>query len=432
MTCDPGFIALHHIGARGGTGTAQVPAAFVGDVHQVYYEADAACGEQIAAAQKGQGQSQVLPLCIGANRGSSAFHMDYDPFMSSLFELNPAYADYTLFLVDPLKGAMDYRFGDSGRIVETRQLEVVPLDDLYAADQAPAPAPDLLSMDTQGSEYEILCGAAKTLASSVLALRLEVAFRPIYQGQKLFGDLCALLAGQGFEFVKMLEVFEMYPYRDPVGLRAGSFDAFGEALFFRTPEAMTGERDPQARYLKQLKLAFIALVHGQLGTALHCLRALGPQPEALHVTLAQRAYPAFLLGLAERAAAHPRTFPPLFSECYSVQESMARFDGAFPTMEDRFVEILAQLRHDVAGLGGSRLCLMPFGFYARKAMDWPTEPGMVPLAYFDNGYARHREAGHAVDDPNQLRPDDYVVILSQSYGVALETQLESIRGAQPE
>jgi hypothetical protein len=115
-----------------------------------------------------------------------------------------------------------------------------------------------------------------------------------------------------------------------------------------------------------------------------------------------------------------------------VQESMARFDGAFPTMEHRFVEILAQLRHDVARLGGSRLCLMPFGFYARKAMDWPTEPGMVPLAYFDNGYARHREAGHAVDDPTQLRPDDYVVILSQSYGVALETQLESIRGAQPE
>lgn len=432
MSHDPGFIALHHIGARGGTGTVQVPASFGADVHQVFYEADAACGEQIQAAQQGKGLAQVLPLCIGASQGRSAFHIDYDPFMSSLFELNPAYDDYTLFLVDPLKGAMDYRFGDSGRVVETRQLEVVSLDGLYAADAEPAPPPDLLSMDTQGSEYEILCGASKTLASSVLALRLEVAFRPIYQGQKLFGDLCTLLASQGFEFVKMLEVFEMYPYRDPVGLRAGSYDAFGEALFFRTPQALAAECDPCIRYLKRFKLAFIALLHGQLGTALHCLRALGPLPEELRPVLARRAYPAFLLGLAERAAAHPRSFPPLFSECYSVQESMARFDGDFPTMEDRFVEVLAQLRHDVAALGGSRLCLMPFGFYARKAMDWPSASGMVPLAFFDNGFARHQAAGIAVDDPALLRPDDYVVILSQSYGVALERQLEGIRGAQPE
>ncbi len=432
MVQDPGLIALHHIGGRGGTGTAQVPAAFAGDVCQVFYEADADCQQQIAAASQRALQSVVLPLCVGERDGRAAFHLDYDPFMSSLFELDPAFADYTLFLVDPLKGAMDYRFGDSGQVVETRELEVVTLDTLYGTGEGPAPAPDVLSMDTQGSEYEILCGALKTLDRSVLALRLEVAFRPIYQGQKLFGDLCQLLASHGFQFVKILEVFEMYPYRDPVGLRAGTFDAFGEALFFRAPEALAREADPAIRYLKRLKLALIALLHDQLGYALHCLRELGPRPETLVASLSDRAYPAFLEGLAQRAAAHPRTFPPLFSECYSVAESMARFDGDFPTMEGRFGEVLAKLRHDVAVLGGDRLCLLPFGLYARKALDWPTEPGMVPLAFFDNGFARHQGSGFTVYDPAQLRPDDFVVILSQSYGVALERQLEGIRGAQPE
>ena len=193
MTSKQALIVSHHIGGRGGTGCSPFPAPFVDDVHQVYYDADSDCIEQIAA-RPDQGRVTVLPLCIGKEDGSCSFNIDYDPCMSSMRELNPEYGDYTLFQIDPIKGAMDYRLADTGRTMEKRKLQVVSLDTLYADDKPPAPPPDFLSMDTQGSEYDILLGATQVLADSVLALRLEVAFQPIYKGQKLFGDLCQLVA----------------------------------------------------------------------------------------------------------------------------------------------------------------------------------------------------------------------------------------------
>lgn len=426
------MIATHHIGGRGGTGIAQVPAPFAQDIQQVYYEADADCTQQIATANANESQLIVLPQCISQRSGRGEFHMDYDPFMSSLYQLDPAYGDYTLFTVDPVKGAMDYCFADTGRTMETRELDMVSLDDLYGGEQPPALAPDFLSMDTQGSEYEILLGASQTLARSVLALRLEVAFQPIYQNQKLFGDLCQLLTSQGFQFIKMLEVYEMHATREPLGLRAGSVDAFGEALFFRTPRALEQAPDPQTRYLRYLKMAFIALVQGQLEYALTCLRSLGTQPAEIAHGLAERAYPAFLQGLASRAEAHPRKFPPRYTEVYTYAESMARFEAdTLPNLEKHIERLVAQLRKEVAKTGGERLCVLPFGLYARQMVDLPPEPAMAKLAFYDNSYRNHRQSGLPVDDPEQIGPDDFVIILSQSHGPAIEQQIKRIRGARP-
>ncbi|MDJ0835082.1 MAG: FkbM family methyltransferase [Acidobacteriota bacterium] len=434
MTPVQGKISSHHIGGRGGTGSHAAPPLFSGDLHHVYYEADASCVEQIVAANRGTEQLTVLPLCIGRENGRATFNIDYDPCMSSLLELNPRYGDYTLFMVDPLKGPLDYRFADTGRAMERREVEVVSLDSLYAAGNPPAPPPDFLSMDTQGSEYEILEGAAQTLERSVLALRLEVAFQPIYKGQKLFGDLCALLTERGFQFMKMLDVYRMFPAREPIGLRAGSVDAFGEALFFRTPEALRRTDDAACRYLRLLKTAFIALCQGQLEYALGCLRDLGPQSEEPAQALAGCAYPAFLRGLAERAESHPRDFPPLFSDCYSFAQSRARFDGAADTsaMDAHIAGIVTNLREDVARRGGRRLCVLPFGHYARQLADLPDEPGLAPPAFFDNGFQKHRDAGLAVQNPAELGADDYVVILSETYGPEIAEQVSRIRGDRPE
>lgn len=433
MSFDPTLIASHHIGGRGGTGSFYVPKPFARDIHHVYYEADADCTEQIAAANEGETVT-VLPSCIGRAQGTARFHIDYDPFMSSLLELNPDYGDYTLFLIDPVKGALDYQFSDTGRAMETRELKVLSLDDLYTGAEKPAPSPDILSMDTQGSEWDILAGALGTLSDSVLALRLEVAFNPIYKDQKLFGDISALLHEQGFRFMKILDLYEMHPSREALGLRSGTVDAFGEVLFYRSLDSLLAIEDVEARYLKLMKMAFIALGQNQLEVALACLRALGAEPESLRDVLSKRAYPSFLTGLLELAEAHPKAYPPLFSEVYSFEQSMARFDAeaGFPNMEAQFREIAENLRVDVAERGGSRLCVLPFGLYARAMATTGDAANKVPLAFFDNGWQKHREAGHEVLDPAALEEDDYVIILSQTYGAEIEKQVNRIRGERPE
>jgi len=59
---------------------------------------------------------------------------------------------------------------------------------------------EFMKIDTQGTEYEILQGARRTLAERTSALFIEVEFCEIYAGQKLFSDLERLLRDQGFAF----------------------------------------------------------------------------------------------------------------------------------------------------------------------------------------------------------------------------------------
>jgi hypothetical protein len=57
---------------------------------------------------------------------------------------------------------------------------------------------DFLDLDTQGTELEILQGAAAFLSTSVVAIKTEVEFAELYQGQPLFGDLDRYLRDLGF------------------------------------------------------------------------------------------------------------------------------------------------------------------------------------------------------------------------------------------
>lgn len=138
MVLDPTLLSSHHVGGPGGTGAFGLPAAFSSDIHYVYYEADTDCTEQIEATHPGS-LTTVLPLCLGKASGAERFHITFDPFMSSLRELNPHFADYIEYLVDPLKGGLDYTFGDTGRIMETRRIPTTSLDDLFTNDDPVAP-----------------------------------------------------------------------------------------------------------------------------------------------------------------------------------------------------------------------------------------------------------------------------------------------------
>jgi hypothetical protein len=57
---------------------------------------------------------------------------------------------------------------------------------------------DFLHLDTQGTELDILQGAQGILSSSVVCVKCEVEFAPIYEGQALFGDVDAFLRQHGF------------------------------------------------------------------------------------------------------------------------------------------------------------------------------------------------------------------------------------------
>ena len=97
--------------------------------------------------------------------GRCEFHLNYDPYTSSIYPFNEKYKDYYYPYKDSGK---DYVFGYSFQPLQKLNLETTTLDILIA--EGKVVAPDFLSLDTQGSELDILKGAQKCLEDHVSAL----------------------------------------------------------------------------------------------------------------------------------------------------------------------------------------------------------------------------------------------------------------------
>ena len=88
-----------------------------------------------------------------------------------------------------------YRIAPLFDVVDTATVSCTRYDSLYQA--ALVPQPDAIKIDVQGFEYEVLLGFGGLL-QNCLGIELETHVYPIYQGQKLFGDLVDFLRDFGF------------------------------------------------------------------------------------------------------------------------------------------------------------------------------------------------------------------------------------------
>ena len=68
--------------------------------------------------------------------------------------------------------------------------------------------PDVLLLDTQGSEYEILEGS-KSILDNVQAISTEWSSIELYEGQKLLSDIENILGEYGFKLVEKLDLWSL-------------------------------------------------------------------------------------------------------------------------------------------------------------------------------------------------------------------------------
>jgi FkbM family methyltransferase len=306
-------IFLHHIGARGFGVVMNPPWSFEDSLVHVLYEADPECAAAMIAENK-KANLHVLPYCISDADKTRPFYIANNPYASSL--LKPNECGFNNYCEVELSGKIgetsvqdaryDAIYANENRTVRRLELETRSLDSLLNSKLFPAGSPpDFLSMDTQGSEYEILLGAPNTLEST-LAIGSEISFQPMYDGQKLFSAIFDLLQSHGFMFVRFTHLFETSSFRAPVGQRSAGLVSFGDALFIRNVQTLnTGNASSLAVYLKALKLAFLAL---NLGLVEHAMQALAyarnhEPDEHLSRELRQHSYVRFLHELASAANA---------------------------------------------------------------------------------------------------------------------------------
>jgi len=287
----PGKICIHHVGGRGGVGTIAIPAAFSTDFVTVLYEAD-------ADAKKSDSDSVIsLDFCITGRPGPRQFFVNYDPHTSSLLQPDREFATF----YQPT-GMIDYCWSEATRAAKTIEVEGVTLDDVTV--NPAIPIPDVLTLDTQGSELEILGGASRLLAENVLAIVTEVEFQPLYEGQPLFGEICSFLSDSGFYFIGFARLGPgMMPHRAPSGLRADGFLAYGDAIFLRRQSLVASQS-------QRGKLAFLAILFKQLEYGLMCLQ------DAVPVAEPKATYQRFINELMSAAGRHPKLFCPTYAETY--------------------------------------------------------------------------------------------------------------------
>jgi len=143
-------------------------------------------------------------------------------------------------------------------------VDAVTIDDFVA--EHDEFLPDILKLDTQGSELSILEGAVRTLAR-VGMVEVEVEFAPIYQDQPLFGDVASFMADQGFELLYLNRAF--VSRRQIYGGPSRGQVLFGDALF--------GKREDQLDRLtvhQQAKLAILLCQYGHLDIACQMVQEL--------------------------------------------------------------------------------------------------------------------------------------------------------------
>ncbi|MDB5362933.1 MAG: hypothetical protein JWO51_4230 [Rhodospirillales bacterium] len=309
-------LLLHHVGGRGFGVALTAPAYFDRDLAYVLYEADADCARDMIEANPHE-NFHVLPYCLGRQSGPARLKIMSNACNSSLLDPAPEYGSYGCEVslvgregdMDVTGARYDVSFGNEIRVVRSVDVETRALDDLIGDGKLPYGAPpDVLSLDTQGSELDILLGARQTVRTGVLALATEIGFHALYRNQALFARLLDFADEEGFHFVSFASLQEISPFRAPVGQRGKGFIGFGDAMFLRRIETLDQlSPQPETRRIIGYKLAFIAVTLGHLEYAVQALDYADRQPGRSD-ELAATSYGPFL----DRFRAIGKTMPPLY------------------------------------------------------------------------------------------------------------------------
>jgi FkbM family methyltransferase len=209
-------------------------------------------GDAASAAPGSQndGQRKMWPVGVARETGTYPLYLTRVPCNSSLLKPN-------------LETIRQLAYDESDfSIVDEIQVTCKSLDHICREGQLD---PDVLKLDTQGSEHEILEGAGKAL-DHLFAVEIEVEFLPLYEKQKLFADVDSLMRSKGYMLMDLgNQLYVKGRYSQNFAIRKGYLVA-ADALYFKTPEKLLHMADSCSNE-KLFSLLPICYTYGYLNFA---------------------------------------------------------------------------------------------------------------------------------------------------------------------
>jgi hypothetical protein len=350
-------LAIHHIGGRGGTRRFPTLDRFESGIVNVLYEADASAIDGIRAATSQQSSEQrVLAVCVTGRADPVRLHKLYNSAANSTLGIAPELLRLLPWLGE---GVIDYDAG-AWSSLELSELQGQTLDDILLSKDPQAPLPDFLSINTQGTEAEIIAGGSRVLGESCLALLCEVSFLPIYLGQATFNDLCSEAGRLGYYFTQFAHhglrghgfTIGSEVLRTPIGLKGGGVQLQSDALYFKKPEAILARhRQPMIDLLKGIFVGFVYeyfdYSFGCAATFARC--ASRRDREALEAGRSGFAYLDFAARYLDELALYPRIYPVTWTQAFAADADSPRDTSA--TRERYFASVdKAKFQAELRGL----------------------------------------------------------------------------------
>ena len=132
--------------------------------------------------------------------GTTDFYLSYDPRISNQEERHLWYK--TASSLRPHSNL--HKQTQNNNIVEQKiKVDCMKVDTYCEKNKL---SPNIMFLDTQGSEYEILRGAKNTL-KNVHGIILEYSTEALYKGQHLLPQIIDFLSNEGFEEFKRVDLF---------------------------------------------------------------------------------------------------------------------------------------------------------------------------------------------------------------------------------
>jgi FkbM family methyltransferase len=294
-----GFI---DIGARGGVHPLVEPLAGVTAV--LGFEPDEAeCERMKTDPQITEPWAiwDVEPCALAAETGEALLYLMSAPTNHSLRPANEAFVKrYKIHTLEQV-GTFPLSTTSLDEVLFSKR----PTEDYWG---------EFVKLDTQGTEFEILQGAERTLSERTVAIFTEVEFFQMYQGQKLFAEVEQFLRSRGFSFYG----FGSMHYRSCKQLNkyqeAGiERTIWADAVFFKDP--LPGNPPPKPLSSRQIYVLFAcAMVLGYYDYALElALSTWADGAEAERIKQVVRARSTLpieqtcreVAALAEQVNAHP-------------------------------------------------------------------------------------------------------------------------------